>query len=106
MNKYRRTTRPPAPAWASAPAQPSGWGEDYWGDGGNDNDSWGNNGDWGGVPAPAKFQPPRPCACTYMAPNEMQPKNVGENAQPSESTTEDDAIVERKEHYLIREQIW
>ncbi|KAJ7210089.1 P-loop containing nucleoside triphosphate hydrolase protein [Mycena pura] len=34
------------------------------------------------------------------------PNNVWKNAQPSESTTEDDVIVERKEHYLIREQIW
>jgi hypothetical protein len=105
MSKYRRKTHKPAPAWASAPAQPGGWGDDNWSNGGNGNDPWGNTGpNWGA--APAKPQPPRPCACTYMTPNAMQPKNVGENAQPSESTTEEDAIVERKEHYLIREQIW
>ncbi|KAJ6533659.1 P-loop containing nucleoside triphosphate hydrolase protein [Mycena capillaripes] len=109
MSKYRRKTRPTTPAWASAPAQPlSGWGDDNWSNGGNFNDSWGNNGASWGAP-PTKLQPPRPCACTYMAPNSMQLKDVGENAQPSEpsvSTTEEDAIVERKEHYLIREQIW
>ncbi|KAJ6457919.1 P-loop containing nucleoside triphosphate hydrolase protein [Mycena sanguinolenta] len=107
MSKYRRKTRPTGPAWASAPAQPlSGWGN-----GGSGNGPWGNNGartpppPWGNNGA-SKLQPPHPCACTYMAPDAMQPKDIGENAQPSESTTEDDAIVERKEHYLIREQIW
>ncbi|KAJ7213195.1 hypothetical protein GGX14DRAFT_564233 [Mycena pura] len=92
--------RPMAPAWRSAQTQPLGWNDDNWSDGGYDH--------WEGA-APTKPQPPRPCACTYMAPNAMQPKDVGENAQPSESTTEDDVIVdtwERKEHFLIREQIW
>ncbi|KAJ7210030.1 hypothetical protein GGX14DRAFT_565831 [Mycena pura] len=92
MSKY---SRPMAPAWQ---AQPLGWDDYNRGDGGRYDC-------WGGAAA-TKLQPPRPCACTYMAPNATQPKDVGENAQPFESTTEDDVIAERKEHYLIREQIW
>ncbi|KAJ7471855.1 P-loop containing nucleoside triphosphate hydrolase protein [Mycena latifolia] len=100
-NKPKRTTR--GTPWASVPPQPSGWGDNWGSDAG-----WGNDAGWG---APAKPQPPRPCACTYMSPpKEISTKNVGDDAHSSDSNpgTEEafDGIVERKEHYLVREQIW
>jgi hypothetical protein len=67
----------------------SGWGDD---------DSWGS---------PAQ---PYSCTCVCAKAPENTPKNVEDDSHTSdeeESPAEQfDGVVERKEHYLVREQIW
>ncbi|KAJ7119506.1 P-loop containing nucleoside triphosphate hydrolase protein [Mycena epipterygia] len=67
---------------------------------------WGSNNDGWGTTAPSA-----PCVCASKTPKlKTSKKNVEDEAQSSDSDegTEEsfDGILERKEHYLIREQIW
>ncbi|KAF7328982.1 hypothetical protein MVEN_02528200 [Mycena venus] len=51
--------------------------------------------------------PPQPCVCNFNGQG-ITPKNVDDMDSHSEEEPEEpfDGIVERKEHYLIREQLW
>ncbi|KAJ7730839.1 hypothetical protein DFH07DRAFT_848097 [Mycena maculata] len=94
MPRPKRANR--SDGWGQAPATPPWGNNDGWGSGGG--------GDWG-APAPQ----PRPCVCALM-PKKAPKKNVNDEANSSDSDdgTDEafDSVVERKDHYLIREQIW
>ncbi|KAJ6506645.1 P-loop containing nucleoside triphosphate hydrolase protein [Mycena sanguinolenta] len=82
----RRAQPPPGPSW-----------------GGARDDGW-DNGPGGAPPA----FPPQPCICNCNGQGIMPKTNVDDGDSYSDEEPEEpfDGIVERKEHYLIREQIW
>ncbi|KAJ7272201.1 P-loop containing nucleoside triphosphate hydrolase protein [Mycena rebaudengoi] len=91
----RRAQPPPGPSWGRA--RDDGWDN---GPGGTPpaRDGWGS--------APAFPPQPRICNCNGQG---IRPKkNVDDEDSHSDEEPEEpfDGIVERKEHYLIREQIW
>ncbi|KAJ7475163.1 P-loop containing nucleoside triphosphate hydrolase protein [Mycena galericulata] len=91
---------PIKPFMSSKPKRPvSDWDENGWGSNGN--------GGWGS-PAPQ----PRPCVCSFDVRKRAPKQNMNDEGQSSDVDSDDgtedafDGVVERKDHYLIREQIW
>ncbi|KAJ7334774.1 P-loop containing nucleoside triphosphate hydrolase protein [Mycena albidolilacea] len=101
-NRRPRKFKPPG-SW-DGPPSPTGWGAPQWA---NNNDGWGS-------PAPMSRPQPGPHVCNCSVLKHTSKTKVADNsAQPSDSDEEQeepqqpfDGIVDRKEHYLIREQIW
>lgn len=102
-NRRPRKFKPPG-SW-DGPPSPTGWGSAP---------QWANNNDGWGSPAPMSRPQPGPHVCNCSVLKHTSKTKVADNsAQPSDSDEEQeepqqpfDGIVDRKEHYLIREQIW
>lgn len=106
----RRAQPPPGPSWGRA--RDDGWDN---GPGGTPpaRDGWGSASAFPGYRPQPVFSlqpafPPQPRICNCNGQGIRPKKNVDDEDSHSDEEPEEpfDGIVERKEHYLIREQIW
>lgn len=83
------------------PRKPRSSRTDDWAPSGSWDDGWGRG------------HAPKPCVCSLIP--RKAPKHTSDDADASEAETEEqvepaldrfDGIIERKDHYLVREQIW